>query len=35
MLAILFMWKLKKDDGIDQNTVYCCYGDYMTTNQQT
>ena len=25
----------KKDDGIDQNTLHCCYGEYMTTNQQT
>ena len=25
----------KKDDGIDQNTLHYCYGEYMTTNQQT
>ena len=35
-LAMLFMWNVKqKDDGMDQNTLHCCHGDYMTTNQQT
>ena len=24
----------RKDDGIDQNTLYCCYDEYVTTNQQ-
>ena len=35
-LAKLYIWNVKqKDDGVDQNTLHCCYGDYMTTNQQT
>ena len=25
----------QKDDGMDQNTLHCCYDEYMTTNQQT
>ena len=33
-LATFFMWNVKqKDDGIDQNTL-CCYGYYVTTNQE-
>ena len=23
------------DDGMDQSTLHCCYGEYVTTNQQT
>ena len=34
-LATFYIWNVKqKDDGVDQNTLHCCYGDYMTTNQQ-
>ena len=30
------MWNVKqKDDGIDQNTLHCSYGEYVTTNEQT
>ena len=25
----------QKDDGMDQNTLNCCYNEYVTTNQQT
>ena len=25
----------QKDDGIDQNTLHCCYDEYVATNQQT
>ena len=25
----------QKDDGMDQNTLQCYYGDYVTMNQQT
>ena len=35
-LATFYMWNLKqKDDGVNQSTAHCCYGDYMTMNQQT
>ena len=35
-LATFHMWNVKqKDDGIDQNTFHCSYGEYVTTNQQT
>ena len=33
-LATFHMWNVKqKDDGMDQNTIHCCYGEYVTTNQ--
>ena len=36
ILATFYMWNAKqKDDGMDQNKLHCCYGDYVTTNQQT
>ena len=36
MLAMYHIWNVKqKDDGIDQNTLYCCYDEYVATNQQT
>ena len=25
----------KKDDGMDQNTLHYCYGEYVTANQQS
>ena len=35
-LATFYMWNGKqKDEGMDQNTRRCCYGDYVTMNQQT
>ena len=35
-LEIFNIWNVKqKDDGMDQNTLYCCYDEYVTTNQQT
>ena len=35
-VATFYMWKVKqKDDGINRNTFGCCYGYYVTTNQQT
>ena len=35
-LATFHMWNVKqKDDGIDQNTLHCSYGEYVTTNEQT
>ena len=35
-LAMFYMWSVKqKDDGMDQSTLYCCYGDCLTTSQQT
>ena len=35
-LAIFHIWNVKqKDDGMDQNTIHCCYDEYVTTNQQT
>ena len=24
-----------KNDGIEENTLHCCYGDYVPTNYQT
>ena len=34
-LAIFHIWNVKqKDDGMDQNTLYCCYDEYTATNQQ-
>ena len=34
-LGIFHICNVKqKDDGIDQNTLYCCYDEYVTTNQQ-
>ena len=30
-----YMWNVKKDNGMEENTLHCCYGDYVTTNQQT
>ena len=34
-LATSYSWNLKqKDDRMDQNILHCCYGDYVTTNQQ-
>ena len=33
-LATFHMWNVKqKNDGMDQNTIHCCYGEYVTTNQ--
>ena len=30
------MWNIKqKTNGMDQNTLLCCYGQYVTTNHQT
>ena len=35
-LAIFHIWNAKQnDDRIDQNTLYCCYDEYVATNQQT
>ena len=35
-ITTFYMWNVKrKDDRMDQNTHHCCYGDYVTTNQQT
>ena len=35
-LGTIYMWNVKqKDDGMDQDTLHCCYGKYVTTNQQT
>ena len=35
-LPIFHIWKVKQiDDGMDQNTLQCCYDEYVTTNQQT
>ena len=35
-LATFYMRNVKqKDDGMNKNTLYCCYGEYVTTNQQT
>ena len=35
-LAIFHMRNVKKkDDGMDQNTPHYCYGEDVTTNQQT
>ena len=25
----------QKVDGMDQNTLHCCYDEYVATNQQT
>ena len=34
-LAIFHICNVKqKDDGIGQNTLYCCYDEYVTTYQQ-
>ena len=34
-LAIFYMLNVKqKHNGMDQNTMHGCYGDYVTTNQQ-
>ena len=33
--TLFHMWNVKqKDDGIGQNTLHCCYRDYVITNQQ-
>ena len=33
-LAILHIWNVKqKDDELDQNTLHCCYDEYVATNQ--
>ena len=33
-LATFHMWNVKlKDGGMDQNTLHCCYGEHVTTNQ--
>ena len=30
-LAIFYVWNVKqKDDGMDQSTLHCCYGAYVT-----
>ena len=35
-LAMFYMWNVKqKDDVTEQNILHYCYGDYVTTNQQT
>ena len=35
-LATFHMWNVKqKDDGIDQNTLHCCYGEYVAAKKQT
>ena len=35
-LAIFHIRNVKqKNDGMDQNTLYCCYDEYVATNQQT
>ena len=35
-LATFYMFNEKqKHDGMDENTLLCCYGDYVTTNQST
>ena len=35
-LAIFHIWNVKqKDDGMDQNTLHCCYDEYVATNQKT
>ena len=35
-LGTIYMWNVKqKDDGMDQDMLHCCYGKYVTTNQQT
>ena len=34
MVAKLYLWKVKKNDGMNQNTFHRFYGDYVTTNQQ-
>ena len=35
-LAIFHIWNVKqKDDGMDQNILYCCYDQYVATNEQT
>ena len=33
-LAIFYIWNVKKkDDGMDQNTLYCCYDEYVAAIQ--
>ena len=35
-LATFYLWNVKReDDRMDQNTLQCCYGDYVTMNQRT
>ena len=35
-LAIFHIWNVKqKDDGMVQNTLHCCYDEYVATNQPT
>ena len=35
-LAIFHIRNVKqKNDGMDQNTLHCCYDEYVATNQQT
>ena len=35
-LAIFYIWNVKrKDDGMEQNTLYNCDDEYVATNQQT
>ena len=30
-LATVYVWNVKqKDDGMDQSTLHCCYGAYVT-----
>ena len=32
-LAKFYMWNVKqKDDGMNQNTLFCCYSDYESAN---
>ena len=33
-IETFYMWDVKqKDDGMEQNTLHCCDGDFVTTNQ--
>ena len=35
-LAIFHIWNVKqKDDRMVQNTIHCCYDEYVVTNQET
>ena len=35
-LAIFHIWNvIQKDGGMNQNSLHCCYDEYVTTNQQT
>ena len=33
---MLPMWNVKqKDDGMDQNTLHCCYGNHVTNDYES